>query len=330
MRTAFITGATGFVGSHTAALFLREGWRVRALVRRPDRTGLLPPGAEVVHGTLADQSSYRDALGGCDAVLHIAGLVKARKLAEYRAANAAGAEAVARVAADVCPQAMFVLVSSQAAAGPSRDGRPVAETDVPRPVSWYGRSKLEGEQQVERQVRGPWCVVRPSVVYGPGDPGVLELFKVVQSRFAPVLAGGRSRVQLIAVEDLARVLLAAATRFDLTGRRLFAAGDVVTLRELIGFISALRRPPAWKVPVPAAAVRLLGWWESLRQAVTRSARPFNRDKAREMLQTDWLCDAEPMMRDLRLSDIRPWRAGIRDLCRCYVTAGWLRPTVWAV
>ena len=58
-RTVFITGATGFVGSHTARLFLREGWRVRALVRRPDRPGLLPTGMEVVAGDLLEPKRYR-------------------------------------------------------------------------------------------------------------------------------------------------------------------------------------------------------------------------------------------------------------------------------
>ena len=330
MKTAFITGATGFVGSHAASLFLENGWRVKALVRRPDKPGLLPEGTEVVPGDLTDGATYRPALEGCDAVLHVAGLVKARTLDEYRAVNTVGAETIARSAAEACPGAMFVLVSSQAAAGPARDGTPVKETDEPRPVSWYGRSKLEGEQAVKRQVRGPWCVVRPSVVYGPGDPGILELFKPIQRGFAPIVAGGRARVQLISVYDLARVLFAAADRPNLSGRRGFAAADVVSMRDLVMCIALLRKRPPWAVPVPAALVRAAGVWESLRQVVTRRARPFNRDKAREMLQPDWLCDADPWMRDCGVSDLRPWREGIRDTCRCYVAAGWLRPNVWGV
>jgi dihydroflavonol-4-reductase len=330
LKTVFITGATGFVGSHTAALFLKRGWRVRALVRRPNRLGLLPAGVEAVPGDLADANPWRGSLAGCDAVLHVAGLVKARKLKEYLAVNADGAECVAAAAAAVCPAAMFVLVSSQAAAGPALEGRPLTESSLPNPVSWYGKSKLEGERRVERLVRGPWCVIRPSVVYGPGDPGVLELFKTIQTGFAPVVAGGRTRVQLLAVADLARVLVGACAAPALSGRRMFAAGDTVSMRELVTYIAALRRPPARRVPVPAFAVRLAGLWESLRETVTRTARPFNRDKAREMLQPDWLCDPDPLLRDLGLSDLTPWRQGIRDLCRCYVTATWLRPSVWEV
>src|SRR5262249_50330209 len=58
----FLTGGSGFVGSHVARIFLESGWQVRALVRNPERAGLLPPGIELVQGELADASAYRDRL----------------------------------------------------------------------------------------------------------------------------------------------------------------------------------------------------------------------------------------------------------------------------
>jgi dihydroflavonol-4-reductase len=329
-RSVFITGATGFIGSHTAELFLREGWNVHALVRRPDKPGLLPAGVTVVAGDLQNGGACRAGMAGCDAVVHVAGLVKARTLAQYRQANAFGAEQVARQAAEVCPRAMFVLVSSQSAAGPALKGRPVTESDPPRPVSWYGQSKLEGEEAVARTCPGPWCVVRPSVVYGRGDPGVLELFTVIQSGWAPIIAGGRMPVQLIAVSDVARILFAAANRPDLSGRRGFAAGDTVTTGQWIRFIAGLRNPPARCFPVPALAMRAAGLVESARQGLTGKVRPFNRDKAREALQPAWRCDPTPLLNDLGIRDLVSWQQGLRDVCRCYVDSGGLRRSIWTV
>jgi len=330
LRTVFITGATGFVGSHTARLFLQQGWRVRALVRRPSKPGLLPEGAEVVAGGLMDAGSYGPAMAGCDAVVHVAGLVKARSYAEYLEANAIGAETIARTASQACPGAMFVHVSSQAAAGPARNGIPRTEQDPPAPVSSYGKSKLEGEHRVARAYPGPLCVIRPTVVYGAGDPGLLELFKPIQWGIAPIVAGGRSRVQLIDVGDLARILVAAAARPDLAGRHAFAGNSVVTMDVLVTYMSRLRRRLPWRVPVPALALRAAGWFETARQAVTGRALPFNHDKARDMLQRDWLCDTAPLLQDLGINDLRQWQEGIRDVCRCYVHAGWLQPDVWNV
>jgi nucleoside-diphosphate-sugar epimerase len=326
--TAFVTGGTGFVGSHVAREFLAHGWRVRALVRRPDRPGLLPSEVEAVPADLLEVDRYRAQLEGCAAVVHCAGTTRARNLAEFRRVNAEGTEAIARVASEACPRAMFVHVSSQAAAGPSRNGVAVRERDPAMPVSWYGRSKLEGELAVARH-HGRWCAVRPSIVYGAGDPGLLPMFAAVARGVAPVLGGGRSRVQLLAAEDLAAILFAVAQRPDLHGRRVFAAGDTVTMRELMGEVATLRSPRARMIDVPAAAVRALGWGASLLGALTRSAPALSRDKVREILQGDWLCESESFLRDLRVAPTIGWQEGIRRACRWYVQARWLAPAAFA-
>lgn len=323
LKSLFITGATGFVGSHAARKFLAEGWNVRALVRRPDRPGLLPEGVEVVAGSLADSRSFLRALEGSDAVVHAAGVTKARSLAEYRETNVEGARRMAEAAAVACPGAMFVLVSSQSAAGPARNGRPVGERDEPHPVSWYGQSKLEGEEAVGGSRHGPWCAIRPSVVYGPGDPGLFQFFSIVARGWVPIIAGGEARIQLIAASDLARILFAAAGSPSLTGRRIFAAADVVTMGEIARFIGSLRKSPARRIPIPAFFVRLAGLAESLREFTTRKSRPFNRDKAAEILQESWLSDASAIETELGISNLKPWKQGMRETALWYQQEGWL-------
>src|SRR5664279_3967436 len=142
-----LTGGTGFVGSHVADALLAAGFRVRALMRRPDDVAWLKgTNAELVTGDVRDTGTLPALVEGAAAVVHVAGKTSARSEAEYMAANAAGTENVAAATRHHAPGAHFVLVSSQAAGGPSRDGRPVKVLDVPRPVSSYGRSKLAGEE----------------------------------------------------------------------------------------------------------------------------------------------------------------------------------------
>jgi dihydroflavonol-4-reductase len=324
-RTVFLTGASGFVGSHIARRFVQEGWKVKALLRRPDRPGMLPQGCEVVAGDLLAGDRYRRSMEGAHAVVHAAGATAARGLPEFRASNVETAEALARAARQAAPEALFLLVSSQSAAGPSRGGQPVREQDPPRPVSWYGRSKLEGEEAAARELRGRLIVIRPCSVYGPGDRGLLQLFSIVARGFAPVIAGGSRRIQLVSAEDLAEVFVRLAQRPDLTGRRLFAAGETLTMGELVAEIARLRRTPPVRIPVPGWAVWLAGTLESGREALQGSTRPFNRDKAREILQPGWICEAAPLREVLSIGPFRDWRSGIRETCQWYVREAWLPP-----
>src|SRR5439155_20997567 len=130
------------------------------------------------------------------------------------------------------PGALFVLVSSQAAAGPARDGRPVREDDPSQPVSWYGLSKREGETAVARDWKGPWIVLRPSVVYGPGDRGLLTLFAAAARGWVPVPAR-RSRIQLLFAARAGLAIARAAARRDLSGRTGFLCDPApVTIGDL--------------------------------------------------------------------------------------------------
>jgi len=326
MPTAFVTGGTGFVGAHLARALATEGWTVRLLARRPDavRAGLLE-GVPVVPvpGDLSPEGVPAAALAGVDAIVHVAGLTKARSLEAYREVNARGTERLLAAASAAAPEALFVHVSSQAAAGPSRGGVPVTERDAPRPISWYGVSKREGEQAVQRLWRGPWHVVRPGVVYGPGDRGLLQYFRMAARGIVPVPAG-RARVQVIGAERAALALARAAARRDLGGRTSFLCDPMpVRLEELARMIGALpeRRPRFFAVP--DAGVRALGALETGLELITRRSRPFNADKARELLAGDWLCDGQPLSRLLDLPEPVPLAAGLRAAWDWYRAAGWL-------
>jgi nucleoside-diphosphate-sugar epimerase len=324
MRTAFLTGATGFLGGHVARVLAADGWRVRALARDPSRAQeLVGSGAEIIPGSLSGAADLARACEGCEAVVHVAGLVKARTLEDYRKVNLRGTETLLRAAAVSAPAALFLFVSSQAAAGPARDGHPVAESDPPRPVSWYGLSKREGEEAVTRLWRGPRVIVRPAVVYGPGDRGLLVLFRAAARGFLPV-PGGSRRIQVIAAERAALAIARASHRPDLTGRTGFLCDpEPVSVEELCRALAKLPEKPARLLRLPDAAVRLAGAVESLVETLTRRSLPFNADKAREILAGDWLCDGAPLARDLELPAPTPLEDGLRSTWNWYVDHGWL-------
>jgi nucleoside-diphosphate-sugar epimerase len=325
MRTALLTGGTGFVGGHTARALVADGWRVRLLVRDPSRPAGLLEGLDVerVVGHLGAGGIPAAAFEGVEAIVHLAGLVKARTLEDYREVNVAGTQRLAEAAARVAPEALFLLVSSLSAAGPSHGGRPVGEADPARPLSWYGVSKREGELALAAAWKGAWHVLRPGVVYGPGDRGLLDYFRMAARGWVPVPAG-HAKIQIIAVERAALALARAASRRDLAGRTSFLSDpEPITLGELARLIAGL---PARKVRlfgIPDFAVRALGLTETAVETVTRRSRPFNADKAKEILAGDWLCDAGPLDQALGLPAPRPLGEGLKAAWDWYRAAGWL-------
>jgi len=326
MAIAFLTGGTGFLGGHVARALCAEGWSVRLLARDPERAragGLRDLPIEIVAGDLGSEERLAPLLEGAEAIVHVAGLVNARSLNEYRAVNVEGTRRLLAAGLRTARDAMWVQVSSQAAAGPSPKGRPVCEADASTPISWYGLSKREGELAVIDVWKGPWIVLRPCVVFGPGDRGLLVYFRMAAAGWIP-LPAGRSRIQMIDAERAALAIARAASRRDLAGRVGFLCDpEPVRLSELAGRIASLPARPARVLPVPDAAVRLLGLGETLRQLLTRHSRPFNADKAREVLAGDWLCDGEPIARALSLPPPRPLEEGLRRLWDWYRGAGWL-------
>ena len=323
-RRALLTGATGFVGGHVARALCDEGWSVHALVRSdPSRSPLLAGlPLEFVRGDLSSASDLDGAVRGRDAVVHVAGLVKARTLDDYREINVRSTERLAAAAARVAPSAVFVLVSSQAAAGPARNGRPVAASDPSRPVSWYGASKLEGEQAVRRTFPGAAIVLRPGVVYGPADTGLLTFFRMA-ARGLVAVPGGSRRIQIVEAGRVARAIARAAGRADLGGRTAYVCDpDPIASRRLAGEIARLPPSPARLFPVPDLAVRMAGAAETLREAITKRSRPFNADKARELLAGEWLCEAG-LEKELDLPSPAPLAQGLRAAWDWYREHGWL-------
>ncbi len=326
MRIAFVTGATGFVGGHVARALVAEGWAVRALVRDRARAanGLvadLP--VERVEGDLSEGGIPASALSGVEAIVHVAGLTKARNLQDYREINVRGTQRVLAAGERSAADALFVLVSSQAAAGPARGGRPVAGTDPSRPVSWYGLSKREAEQELESRWKGPWLVVRPGVVYGPGDRGLLDYFRMAARGWVPVPAP-HTRIQILGAGQASLALARAASRRDLTGQTFFLCDpEPVTVGELARLIARLPARKAHLFGVPDLAVRALGLMETAVETLTGRSRPFNADKARELLAGDWLCDSAPLQTVLGLPAPVALEEGLRAAWDWYRAAGWL-------
>ena len=323
-----VTGGTGFIGSHLVEALLARGHEVRCLVRDTRRLGWISglPSVTIAHGDMAEPRSLLEAMRGVDQVYHVAGLTRACAAREFFHVNGEGT----RHLVDACLEALrgprrLVHLSSLAAVGPMPMATACAENVSPRPVSPYGWSKLQGEAAVLGvRDRLHVTVLRPPVVYGPRDRGVLEVTRWVARGLLPMPGGPSRTLSLCYVQDLVTALLTAGEAEVPSGEIFHVASEGAFTWEQVGNAlgEALGVQPALlRIPLPILLALATGAdaWAWL------AGRPgyFSRGKVREAAG-HWLCDTSKARQQLGVVSSVGLRKGAAATVKWYREAGWLR------
>jgi dihydroflavonol-4-reductase len=262
--TAFVTGASGFVGANLARALLERGWRVRALVRNaaPSLAGL---DVETVPGDLF-APRLAGAMHGCDALFHVAAMYSLwrRDRDAVLRANVDGTRSVL-AAARAAGVPRTVHTSSVAALGVRADGIPADETYQSPPgrlIGAYKRSKYLAELEVQRAVASGQdvVIVNPTTPVGPWDakptPTGEILVRFLTGRMPAYVDTG---LNVIDVRDVAAGHVLAYER-GAAGARYILGNENLTLRALLGRLAAItgRRAPRLRLPrfIPLAYAAL--------------------------------------------------------------------------
>ena len=313
-----VTGASGFVGGHLIEALLGDGWRVRALVRPSSRLRWIPTErVELATRGLDDPAAYT----GVDVVFHLAAVTAAVDTAEYARVNVDGTRQVLDAMRTAAPDAFMVFCSSQAAAGPSLNGRPATEVGPPAPIGPYGASKLAAE----RLLAASDCrhvVVRPPAVYGPRDVDILAAFKLARAGVAMRLGPSGQRLSLVHVRDLARGLMAAATAQHARGV-YYVSGDTLAWESIIASIGVAvgRRPRV--IPVPSLVPTTAGMVERAVSRLSGAKVLLTPERVLNLRQRDWSCDDARARRELGYAPAIDLATGFAETAAWYREQGWL-------
>jgi len=260
--TAFVTGATGFVGTNLVELLFSSGWRVVALHRASsDVTRLRELGIEIAPGDVTDAASVLSAMpDDVDAVFHVAAslsLWSRAKDKQYRI-NVEGTRNV--VDAALTRRARrFVHTSSVAAYGAHRERLTESSPSIAMNDSvGYIRTKYQAEQEVRRGLeRGlPAVILNPANILGPQDRhGWARLFSLIEKRKLPGVPSGAG--SFAHVTEVARAHLAAALQ-GRVGENYLLGGSDATYLEMVQEMARLLGRPAPKRPVPAFVAGAVG------------------------------------------------------------------------
>jgi nucleoside-diphosphate-sugar epimerase len=326
--TAIVTGATGFIGKHLVDALAERGDEVRCLTR-----GKAPPDARrnvVFHQARYDRGDLGltdDVLAGARVVYHLAGATRAVSDKDFHAANVATTERLIDRLKHLGSRPRFVLVSSQAAAGPARDAEhPRRETDPEAPIEDYGKSKLAAERLVKGRAGDiDPIVLRPVAVYGPGDRDFLSIFSMVTRGIAVYPGIRNSAINTIYVRDLVAAMMAAAGSDTAVGNTFFLGDDAphswkdiyAVIAETTGGVKPV------EISIPQGIVALAGAAGDVVGALSGRPSLVSRSKATLAAPKYWLCSSAKAREDFGFAAPTSLRDGMRMTYDWYLRHRWL-------
>lgn len=215
MKTkVFITGASGFVGSHLVEAAKKKGWEVHAAVRSTSKvTDIESYVDSFVQPDLSDVEALRNLFlkEQYDYIIHAAALTKSKSEEEMTRVNVGLTQILMQAAfGEGVNLKRFVYVSSLAAIGPIayNDVREIDEDTEYRPLTVYGRSKRTSELNIKKRFADkPISVFRPTAVYGPREKDLFILFDTLNKGLDPYIGSNPQKLSFIYVKDLVDVLL---------------------------------------------------------------------------------------------------------------------------
>jgi uncharacterized protein YbjT (DUF2867 family) len=287
-----VTGGTGFVGTHLIRRIVREEILVRALVRSPEKVeDIRRLGARPVVGDISDPVSLEKATLGADRVVHLVGIIQESPEATFEKVHVEGTRNLLQAARKNEVKHFFY----QSALGT----RPGAQSE-------YHKTKWKAEELV-RESGIPYTILRPSLIYGPGDAFTVRLADAIRlSPVLPVIGEGKSKVQPIYIDDVVECIFKAVTS-DAFLNEIYEIGgpDQLTYEEVTRAVAeamGIHRPA---VHIPMSLMR-----PAARALETLFSRPPITTGQLLMLEEDNVCSLRDICEACGYAPVK-FREGLR-------------------
>jgi len=323
----FVTGGTGFIGSHLIDELLQHPKfeTIGCLIRNNEKW-LKNRDIIKYQGNLQNLATLKEGTNNTDIVFHLAAITKAPGMREFQLHNVEATENLIRVSIKNGVR-NIVILSSLAATGPSFS-KPVDEDDPLMPISMYGKSKKMMEEKIHAIAADhPGVsikIIRPPAVYGPRDEDIYSFFKMAAFRLCPIVGDGKHpKISLVYVKDVVSALIKAALLKSEGIHTYFVAGrDHYSWNEIIKATSAALNRKVYPLKLAPK------WIKGAGKIIEKATAPFgiypvfNTEKAKEMTM-EWTCSIEKAKKELNYEPKYTLQAGINETITWYQKHHWL-------
>lgn len=328
-QKVLITGATGFIGSHIADELLKRGYEIRCTIRKTSNLQWLKDKPiELVETSFNNLEQIKMAVDGVDYIIHNAGAIAAKNEEEFMNSNFIATKNLLDIAIEIVPNLKkFIFISSQTASGPAKSlDKPVTEDDGFNPLSPYARSKRAAEEFVlSKKEIYPIVILRPSAVYGPRDPAILEIFQMVNKGLATLIGFKPHYVNLIHSTDLVKGI-ADAMESDKTNGKIYflASEEAYSWDQIMSILKKhLNKSFLIKLKIPHFLVLTIGAISGFLGKFSKKPPIFYYEKAVEFIQEYWICSVEKAKQDFNFRTNIPLEEGLKETIDWYKTNNWL-------
>jgi nucleoside-diphosphate-sugar epimerase len=334
-KKILITGASGFIGSSTVDKALALGYETWAGIRQSSsREFLQDERIRFIDLNYADKTKLKSQLldfvnknGYFDVIVHIAGLTKAVRKADFDKVNDEYTRNFvdALIEINAVPDSfIFMSTLGVMGVGDEINYTPLPSNHIPNPNTAYGKSKLEAENYLKNLDGFPYVILRPTGVYGARDRDYLILMRAVQNGFDIGVGFRKQLLTFIYIDDLVKIIFSCIDKNIYRKEYYVADGDVYTDTEFNTIVrQTVQRKRVIRLKIPLWIVKFAAFINEKICGLLGKATAFNTDKYQIMKQRNWSCDISSLKTDLDFQPDFRLKEGIEKTVEWYKENGWL-------
>lgn len=332
MKKILVTGASGFIGSSLVEKALQHGYEVYAGLRKSSsRKYLADERIKFFELDFTDPKKFENQFsefskehGKFDYVIHNAGITKAKKVQDYFTVNFQYTKQLvdALINSGNVPE-KFVYMSSLAAYGPGLTQDPIKHSDEQKPVTSYGRSKLESENYLRSLKDFPYLIIRPTAVYGPRDRDIFILIKMLKNNLEAYIGFGRQVLSFIHVKDLVHAIFLALESPHVRKEYFVSDGSVYDSKTFNSIAKKHLNKKTFSVTIPVSAVYPIAFATETIASLFGTIATLNRERLKEFEARNWSVDASLLQSETGFKAEYDLELGLKETIEWYKANGWL-------